>query len=42
VNVTLKTLDMSRVEAMGILTAYMAAITAVALALDYKDLNIKL
>jgi phosphatidylinositol glycan class W len=42
VNVTIKTLDMGRVEAMGILSAYMAAITAIAVALDYKDLSIKL
>ncbi|KAI5853895.1 GWT1-domain-containing protein [Tricharina praecox] len=42
VNVTIKTLDMGRVEAMGILTAYLAAVGAVALALDYKDMSIKL
>jgi len=33
---------MGRVEAMGILTAYLAAVAAVALVLDYKDLSIKL
>ncbi|KAF8545449.1 GWT1-domain-containing protein [Trichophaea hybrida] len=42
VNVSLKTLDTGRAASMGVLTAYMAVITAVALLLDYKDLNIKL
>lgn len=41
-NVTTKTLDMGRVGAVGVLTAYLAAVAAVALALDYKDLSIKL
>ncbi|KAA8907529.1 GWT1-domain-containing protein [Sphaerosporella brunnea] len=42
VNVSVKTLDVGRVAAMGILTAYMVVITAFALILDYKNLSIKL
>jgi hypothetical protein len=42
VNVLLKTLDTGRAASMGVLTAYMAVITTVALVLDYKGLSIKL
>ncbi|RMZ86486.1 hypothetical protein DV736_g6288, partial [Chaetothyriales sp. CBS 134916] len=42
VNLTFNTLDASGIQAMAILIAYAAAVTAVALGLDYTGLQIKL
>lgn len=42
INVSIKTLNLGRVEAMGILTGYMAILTALALVLDYKNISVKL
>lgn len=41
-NVSIKTLNLGRVEAMGILAGYMVTLATVALGLDYNDLSIKL
>lgn len=42
VNITVPTLDVSQMEAMGILLAYAAVVTAVAVGLDVYDINLKL
>ena len=42
VNISLNTLDASRALSMAVLAAYIAAVTGVALALDYMDLDVRL
>lgn len=42
INMTLPTLDMSDVASMAVLIGYMGTLTAVALALDYLNISIKL
>jgi phosphatidylinositol glycan class W len=42
VNMTVRTLYVGRVEAVGIMSAYMAVLTAVAVGLDVYDITIKL
>lgn len=42
VNMTVRTLDVARIETMGILGGYMAVLTAVAVGLDLYDITIKL
>lgn len=42
VNVSINTLEVGRMGAMGVLVGYLFVLAAVALGLDYKDLSIKL
>ncbi|KAK0734811.1 GWT1-domain-containing protein [Lasiosphaeria miniovina] len=42
VNMTVPTLDVSRVATMGIMVAYMAFVTAVAVGLDMYDISVKM
>ena len=42
VNMSMNTLDMSNIAAMGILMAYAGTVTAIALSMDYAGLKIKL
>ncbi|CCX33156.1 GWT1-domain-containing protein [Pyronema domesticum] len=42
VNMTVKTLDVNRMVAMGVLTAYLTVLTGFALVLDHLNLDIKL
>jgi hypothetical protein len=39
---TVKTLDVNRMVAMGVLTAYLTVLTGFALVLDHLNLDIKL
>lgn len=39
---TVKTLDVSRAPAMGILVGYMSLLSAVAIGLDYFNISVKL
>lgn len=42
VNVTVKTLDVGRAPAMGILGGYLVALTVLAVGLDYFNISVKL